>query len=86
MHDDGSVLSEKSQSAYLAATLVFLIVAVVEYFVYVTDSFGNSGENVASSFWLLGCLCLGNVGFYLYARQKSRKQRRLPLGPELTAK
>ena len=71
---------------YLVTALVFLVVAVIELVVYATDSFGNSVENIASSFWLSGSLFLGNVGLYLYARHKSRKQRRLLLGPELTSK
>jgi hypothetical protein len=85
MHDDGLGVTEKSQRLYLATALIFLVVAVVELVVYFTDSFGNSVENVASSFWLSSSLCLGNVGLYLYARHKSESQRRLILGPEVTA-
>jgi hypothetical protein len=84
MQYDGLGLTEKSLRMYLVAALLFLAVTIIESVVYVTDSFGNSVENVASSFWVAGTLCLGNVGLYLYARHKSRKQRQLLLEPQLT--
>ncbi|MFI5419716.1 MAG: hypothetical protein ACHQ1H_01985 [Nitrososphaerales archaeon] len=84
MQDDRLGLTEKSLRMYLVVALLFLVVTMIELGVYVTHSFGNSVENVASSFWVAGTLCLGNVGLYLYARQKSRKQRRLLLEPQLT--
>ncbi len=86
MPGKGLGLTEKSLRMYLAAAFVFLVVALIELIVYVTDSFGNSVENVASSFWLSGSLCLGNVGLYLYAKHKSQKQRRLLLDPQPTKK
>ncbi len=67
---------EKSLRLYLAAAFFFLVVTVIEMAVYITHSFGNSVENVASSFWLSGSLCLGNVGLYLFAKHKNNVQRR----------
>ena len=42
MQGNGLGLTEKSLRMYLAAALVFMVVAVIELVVYVTDSFGNS--------------------------------------------
>jgi hypothetical protein len=67
----------KSPRLFLFEALVYLIITIVGLVVFFTHSFGNSLVNLASNFWLFGIMCVGNVAFYLNARNKYEKQRRL---------
>ena len=61
---------------YLVAAIVYLGVTLVGVIVYVTDSFGNSVENLISNFWISGLLSLANVVFYLYGQHENEKRRK----------